>query len=273
MLIACDFCCPGKSITRCTNCYIKFARTIARRRSELEQQSGGAVYEVPALRALRLIDFDGLEKTGECSLQASEFLEPMVDDVWRWRIPCPSCYSFVVPDVEPQMPQGFASMEPNLHCEIVDIDAPQLDRPSGLVGAARPACAARDRLRQRRDDLRRVAEAALHRAADPPTHAAYATFWRPPPPADGCAPARRVLRAPHARRCCCRRRPRPAPRALTRGPRRGVCRRERWRLIRSVPADDGEEPQALSLVRLSAWRCGDAGGGAVMRTVPFMRVG
>ena len=138
VLIACDFCCPGKSITRCTNCYIKFARTIARRRSELEQQSGGAVYEVPALRALRLIDFDGLEKTGECSLQASEFLEPMVDDVWRWRIPCPSCYSFVVPDVEPQMPQGFASMEPNLHCEIVDIDAPQLDRPSGLVGAARP---------------------------------------------------------------------------------------------------------------------------------------
>ena len=70
VLVSCSFCEPGKTITRCTNCYTKFSRTIARRRRELEQQSSGVVYDTPALRALLEIDWARLEATGSCSESA-----------------------------------------------------------------------------------------------------------------------------------------------------------------------------------------------------------
>jgi hypothetical protein len=128
-MVGCTFCIPGRCLVRCTNCYGKFASKDARRCEEIESsQKGDKVYSTWALRGLFNIDWRALgrDSTDVKAARAEEFLQ-LVDGQLRWRKPCPSCYTFCVPGIQPSMPSNFKELDPVVAGEcIVDFDARQL---------------------------------------------------------------------------------------------------------------------------------------------------
>ena len=97
------------------------------------------MYSTWALRGLFNIDWRALgrDSTDVKAARAEEFLQ-LVDGQLRWRKPCPSCYTFCVPGIQPSMPSNFKELDPVVAGEcIVDFDARQLNIPSGLIADAR----------------------------------------------------------------------------------------------------------------------------------------
>ena len=140
------------------------------------------------------------------------------------------------------MPEGFASMAPNIRTDVVDFAAPGLDLSSGFIkpgkGDVRVEVV---RCKAVISDLQ--SKEVKFRAVDPPEHNMYACFWKPPGPhPDGRAVDRRPIHM-HAQ---------APPLALTLTLTLSLTRRESWRLIMSDPSDPKEEPTCLSLVRFNA---------------------
>jgi hypothetical protein len=182
--IGCERCEPGKTLWRCTNCYHKFSVTIKKRTSQLQKL--GTIFQVDALQALMSIDFKALARAGDVR-DASQYLELVADGCWRWRVPCACCFTFEVPEVDAQMPAGFAAEDPRVAgAECYDFDARQLTRPDGLIGEPRPVRV--EVVRMRPVLTYKQSARAAFRALDPPVHDKYLLRWKPPPPhEDGCA--------------------------------------------------------------------------------------
>ena len=101
------------------------------------------MYSTWALRGLFNIDWRALgrDSTDVKAARAEEFLQ-LVDGQLRWRKPCPSCYTFCVPGIQPSMPSNFKELDPVVAGEcIVDFDARQHparpDRRRAQAGARR----------------------------------------------------------------------------------------------------------------------------------------
>ena len=114
--VECLRCVAGSVTTRCSHCYHKMQRAVGERCAALEKQTGCCVVEQPALRALRVIDWRALATTGDCGAEGEQYLEPLADNVWRWRVACPSCYSFNVGAVEPRVPLACREAKPQTSC-------------------------------------------------------------------------------------------------------------------------------------------------------------
>tara|TARA_B110001452_G_C15148922_1_gene399901 strand:+ start:100 stop:843 length:744 start_codon:yes stop_codon:yes gene_type:complete len=184
--VQCGYCTPGQLVTRCSVCYRKMQRAVEERCAVLEKQTGCKRVEEPALRALRVIDWLTLASSGDCGAEGAAYLEALADERWRWRIPCPCCYTFCVGPVQPQVPLACCTSAPRVTEELIDFDARRLSRPSGLIGPPRPV-----RLHVvLADPMTTYSESAgvRSRGADPPAHENYGLYWAPPPPhPDGCA--------------------------------------------------------------------------------------
>ena len=120
--IYCESCIPGERVYRCTACYHKFQQTLRRRLPELERNLHAKVVATAELDALLVIDFRALaiEAPGTSLHPALQLVESGSEagcDYGRksfcWRGSCPCCYDFVVPDVQPAMPAGFAALRQN----------------------------------------------------------------------------------------------------------------------------------------------------------------
>lgn len=178
--ILCGFCEPGVDVSRCSSCFQKFARTLAKRREALEKKTKGTVVMHSALAALFTGGFDELARTGAPG-KLDKYLVKVSDGVWRWREPCACCYTFTVPEVEACMPDGFASMAPRIRTDVVDFATRQLEHPSGLISPL-PVDVRVEVVRCQPVISDRESKEVKFRAVDPPEHDGYACFWKPPPP-------------------------------------------------------------------------------------------
>ena len=180
VFLLCGFCEPGVDVSRCSSCFQKFARTIAKRRVALEKKTNATVFMHSALSALFTEGFDELALTGAPG-ELAPYLVKVSDGAWRWLAPCPCCYTFKVPDVKASMPEGFASIKPRIRTEVVDFDARGLDLPSGFIKPDKAGVRVEVvRCKAVISDL--SSKEVKFRAADPPEHDKYACFWKPPDP-------------------------------------------------------------------------------------------
>ena len=209
-LLKCRFC-DVQPVYRCSGCYAKFSSTIKRRLGELEVHHSAETRREPAIDAFLEIDWATLARTGVCEHHSLEYVEP---GLFAWRIPCPSCYDFVVDPVEPMAPADFHEQEPAIvGDEILALRAPRLDRTTGLVAGEREVSM---RVLSVDGVLTREQEKQLmYRAADPPVHDKYHVLWQPHPALNNDV--------------------------------------ERWLLVRST-GWGGDEAKAMSLIRWNALR-------------------
>ena len=178
--LLCGFCDPDKDVSRCSACFQKFARTIAKRREALENKTNAKVVMHSALSALFTEGFDELARSGAPG-KLAPYLVKVSDGLWRWLEPCPCCYTFTVPEVKECMPEGFASMNPRIRSEVVDFTTRKLDVPSGFIKPEKVGVRVEVvRCKAVMSDL--SSKQVKFRAADPPEHDKYACFWKPPDP-------------------------------------------------------------------------------------------
>ena len=143
----------------------------------------GTVVRRPELNALLEIDFAALA-VGQLDEHAESHLVKISDGVWRWRGRCPSCYDFTVPEVQQQMPSGFAELKPKvLRRELIDFEPRQLEMPSGIIGARRPVRL--DYIEMATLLTYEEEKAVQFFACDPPVHDNYLLLWRKPEPVEG----------------------------------------------------------------------------------------
>lgn len=195
--ILCGFCEPDVDVSRCSSCFQKFARTIAKRRVALEKKTNGTVVMHSALSALFTEGFDELARTGAPG-KLAPYLVKVSDGLWRWLEPCPCCYTFTVPEVKACMPEGFANIAPRIRTDVVDFATRGLDLPSGFIKPEKAGVRVEVvRAKAVISDLH--SKEVKFRAVDPPEHDKYACFWKPPDPhPDGRAVDRQPNTCMHA---------------------------------------------------------------------------